>query len=324
MLPLNETLQKWEDHQIVSPAEHDALLAHQQNRPVSLYWLLRTLLSVGILAFTTGIGILIYEHIDSIGHDALIISLAFLTGFCFYYAYRHSPSFSIKMTQNETKFTDVALLLACTLFLSLEGYVQWRYNVFGTRYGLATFVPAVVFLFCAYRFDHRGVLSMGLTALASWVGLTVAPLELLSSNDFSNPQLLYTAVVFSLVILAMAVFLEHRGIKPHFSFTYFLLVGNLLFISLLAGVFTETLWYIYVLLTLAATWFFFRYAQREQSFIFLLMAVVYGYIGVSYLAFKILPEESLVLMIPFYFMVSAGAVVWFIISYKKLLKNDTL
>ncbi|MCU0340446.1 MAG: DUF2157 domain-containing protein [Spirosomaceae bacterium] len=324
MLPLAETLRQWEEQQIVTPQQHQQLHDYERQRPVSLYWLLRTLLSVGLLAFTTGAGMLIYEHIDTIGHEVLIAVLAVLTAACFYYTYRYSAPFSTQLTQNEGKFADIALLLGCTLFLSLEGYVQWRYAVFGTRYGLATVIPAVLFLFCAYRFDHRGVLSMGLTALASWVGLTVAPLELFASNDFSDPSLIYTAVIFSLAVLGLSVFLEKQHIKPHFSFTYFLLVGNLLFVSALAGLFTDAYWYIFALLVLGAAWFFFRHAQRTQSFVFLLMAVVYSYICLTYLAFKILPEESLIFLVPFYFMASAGGVVWFIISYKKLLKNSAL
>ena len=44
----------------------------------SLHTELRLLLYLSVLLFTSGIGILIYQNIDSIGHDAIIICLFLL------------------------------------------------------------------------------------------------------------------------------------------------------------------------------------------------------------------------------------------------------
>ena len=320
MNPLTDLLDDWQQRQLLTPAESNQLENHERIRPVSLYILLRTLLYAGILLFTSGAGLLIYNNINTIGHDVLIGLLALLTAGCFYYTYRHSESFSTEQSDTATKLTDFVLLLGCTLFLSLESYVQWQYNLFGTRYGLATVIPAVLFLFCAYRFDHQGVLSMGLTALASWVGLTVAPLEVLSSNNFDDLTIIHTAIFFSLGMLGIAAFLDKKNIKRHFTFTYMLLVGNLLFISALAGLFSSEQWYLYALLVGVSAWYFFYYAQRTQSFLFLLMAAVYGYIAFTYLSFKFMAEEFWIFGGAFYFAASAAAVVWFLINYKKLLK----
>ncbi len=320
MNPLSDILAEWQQHDFVTAEQQLQLENHERNRPVSLYILLRTLLYAGILLFTSGAGVLIYKNIDTIGHDALIVALALLTGVCFYYTYRHSAPFSKGIVETESKFADFVLLTGATLFLSLEGYVQWRYHLFGTRYGLATFIPAVVFLFCAYRFDHRGVLSMGLTALASWVGLTVTPLEVMSANDFSSVTIINTAVIFGIAVVGISVLLEHRGIKKHFTFTYLLLAGNLLFVGALAGLFTSAYWYAYATVIAASAWYFFRYAQQTQSFLFLLMAIVYSYIAFTYLLFKWMDDAAVWLTLgSLYFVLSAAGVVFFILNYKKLL-----
>ena len=322
MNPLTTLLDDWLQRQLLTPTKRADLERHEQNRPVSLYFLLRTLLYAGMLLFTAGAAILIYKNIDTIGHDALIAVLALLTGGCFYYTYRHSAPFSAGMTDNESKLTDFVLLIGATLFLSLEGYVQWRYQLFGTRYGVATLIPAVLFLFCAYRFDHRGVLSMGLTALASWVGLTVTPLEVMTSNDFSNQSLVYTAVAFGIVTVGTALGLDRRNIKRHFTFTYLLLGGNLLFISALAGLFTAQEWYIFVPVLGLSCWYFFKYAQQEQSFVFLLMAVVYGYIAFTYLLFRWVDDADIWFSLgSLYFIGSSVGVILFIINYKKILRQ---
>jgi len=322
MNPLSEILTQWQTHEIISTAKAAPIKQAENMRPVSLSSLLRNLLYLGLILFTSGAGMLVYLHIDTIGHDALIVALALLTLVCFYYTYRHSSPFSLSEVNSEGKFVDFVLLLGALLFLLLEGYAQWRYSFFGTRYGLAAFVPAVVFLFFAYRFDHRGVLSMGLTALASWVGLSITPLEVLTGNDFGNFQIINTAIGFGGVVGTMGVGLAKGGIKVHFTDTYLLLTGNVLFVGALAGLFTTDYWFLYALLIAAGCGYFGWYARQKHSFIFLLMAVMYGYIAFTYLLFSEIDNADFwVAFGGFYFLASAGGIVFFILNYKKWLTH---
>lgn len=321
MNPLADILAQWEQLHLISSEERQRLQTLEKHRPVSVWWLLRTWLYVGILLFTSGAGLLIYKNIDTIGHQAIIGLLSVLMLGCFYYTYQHSAPFSKQEVETETKFVDFALLLGCTLFLSLEGYVQWQYNLFGTRYGLATVLPAILFMFCAYRFDHRGVLSMGLTALASWVGLTITPLEVWQANDFSGASAIYTALAFGQALIGVGLVLHRFNIKQHFTYTYLLLNGNLLFVSALVGLFSLDEWPLYVVLIGGWSWFFVWYARQYQSFLFLLMAAVYGYIAFTYLIFKVMDESFWVFLGFFYFVISAAGVVWFLVNFKKLLKK---
>ncbi|MBK7937893.1 MAG: hypothetical protein IPJ82_12740 [Lewinellaceae bacterium] len=82
----------------------------------------------------------------------------------------------------------------------MEGYWQYQYNVFGEKYGLATFIPMVLFFGTAYSFDNRGVLSLAVTMLASWVGITVTPMELLSKNDFNSLTIINTGVFLGILL----------------------------------------------------------------------------------------------------------------------------
>jgi len=322
MNPLSEILNQWQSQGIITPTQQELLEQVHKNRPVSLHTLLRNLLYLGVLLFTTGAGMLIYLHIDTIGHDALIIALALLTLGCFYYTYRHSPPFSLQEITAEGKFVDLVLLLGAMLFLSLEGYLHWRYAIFGTRFGLATFLPSVVFLFCAYRFDHRGVLSMGLTALASWVGLSITPFDVLTGNNFGSQQVIHTGIGFSIIVGGISLWLASRDVKKHFTTTYLVFTGNLFFVAALAGVFTSGISFLYTLLILAGSAFFIWYARQHQSFVFLLMAVLYGYIAFTYLLFSSIDAPNFWITFgSFYFLASAAAVITFVINYKKWLKK---
>lgn len=314
---LNELLEK----QLISNQQKAQIEAFENTRPMSVHWELRALLYAGIVLFTSGIGILIYQNIDSISHDVLIGLLALITAICFWHVLRQAQPFSTQEAAVPPQLADFVLLLGCLLFLALEGYVQYQYNLFGKRYGLATAIPAVFFLFLAYRFDHRGVLSMALTALASWVGLSVAPLQILK-NDFGNPPLIYTAVAFSMLAIGTALFLDSRNFKKHFTYTYLLLLGNLFFVAALAGLFSmETKGLFFVPFIAAACFVFMRYARAEQSFLFLLMAVLYGYIAFTNLFYKLFDwnNEWAISLVYLYFIISAVGVVWFFLNYRKLL-----
>lgn len=316
-----DVLAALKERNILSPEQADALADFERKRPVSVHHELRAALYVGILLLTGGLGLLIYEHYDEIGDLTIIGGMAGLCAAAFVYAWRNRPPFSSEQTRNRTVFGDYALLLACLLFLSLEGYAQYRFTLFGTRYGLVTFLPAVLFVALAYRFDHRGVLGMGLTALASWVGVTVRPLELrLKTNFFDEPTVL-AAIGLGTVLIGAALWLEKKRIKAHFTYTILVMAGNLLLIALLAGVFNfEGRRWLYALPLFAVCAAFDWLARREQVFLYRLMGVVYGYIGSTYLLFFRLldglnyPTEVYLI---YFILTGAGAVYYLTHSYRK-------
>jgi hypothetical protein len=304
---------------IISVQQADAVASFENSKAFSIHLELRTILYLGILMFSSGIGILIYEHIDTIGHQVIIASIALLTGFCFWYAIKNSPTFSRYEVIKVNKFAPYSLLLGCATFLALEGYLQFQYSLFGTKYGLAVLIPTILFFFNAYRFDHTGVLSMAITGLASWLGLTIAPLSVLSENDFTDPKLVWSAAVLGTVLVAFAWISSIKEFKKHFTNTYFLLGGNLAFIAILVGVFTLQPFAIFSVLGLALSAFFILTARRSQSLLFLLMGVVYAYIHITYLLTKLIGEAMMLALASFYFMISSVGVILFLLNYKKFL-----
>ena len=318
-----ETLLKELQQKGLISGEQNALISgYESTKAFSLHYELRTLLYLGITMLTGGLGVLIYQNIDSIGHGVIVALIALITLGCFGYAYLKRSPFSWLEVKNPSQFADFALLLGCMMFLVLEGYLQFQYNLFGTKYGIATILPAIIFIPAAYYFDHRGVLSMGLTALASWVGVSIAPLSVLSDNDFSAPNFLFTAIALGLVLSATGLFSEYKDRKKHFSFTYLLLGSNLTLIATMTGMFNHGNWFIYTFIALALCVGLFLYARQTQSYIFLLMGVIYGYIAFTFLLFKLLEainNESLWLLAMYYFLLSGVGVVMFLINIKKIL-----
>jgi hypothetical protein len=319
-----EILERLRAVNVLSPPEVERLAAYEQARRFSLHAELRTALYVGVLLLSGGLGVLIYQNLDTIGHQVITAGITALMAGCFWYVWRERKPYANGFVRHASPLPDYALLLGCLLFLSLETFVQVQYQFFGTRYGLATILPAVFFLALAYRFDHRGVLAMGLTALASWVGLAAAPLEVLSENAFSAPSVRHTALVFGVAVTGAALLLERWTIKAHFTPTFLILAGNLSAVAALVGWFGEApAAYAYLPLVLGWCAVFLWYARRTHSFFFLLLAVGYAYVAVTYLFFRILPEDLALAFALYYFVLSCGGIVWFLFQYKRLLGIPT-
>ena len=206
------------DKQFISETEFEKIKAWQQ-KPVSVHWDLRSLLYLGILLLTTGLGIVVYKNIDTIGHDVIIVVIAIACIACFGYCLKNAKGYSNRKIESPNIWFDYVLLMGCLLLLTFIAYLQYQYNVFGNRYGLATFIPMVILFIAAYYFDHLGVLSLAITNLAAWAGISAAPLQLLQSNDFSNEQIIYTAVVLGVGLVAVSFATGYKNIKSHFSFT---------------------------------------------------------------------------------------------------------
>ncbi len=316
----NHLLAELEQMQLITSETGTQLQIYERSKPVSLFFFLRGMLYLGITALTTGAGILIYQHIDTLGHTLLMVALGLLTAGGFAYAFRKGKPFSPGRVEHTEGAVDTAVLLGSLLFLALEAYAQYQFTLFGTRYGLAVFLPALLFLYIAYRFDHQGVLSLGLTALASWVGLTATPNEILVSNDFSQPWVIYTALLFGIVVVGISYLLEKLGIKKHFSYTYLLVGGTLYLCACLGGLFTLDSWQLlFGLLLGLGCYVFYQKARQDESLLFLLISVLFGYTGITYLLFHNIPLEIGVAMGSLYFLLSAAGVVWFFLNFKKLI-----
>src|SRR6187402_2617250 len=94
----------------------------------SVSYELNSLLYLGVLLFTAGVGILVYQNIGDLGHVLSIIALSILTIGCFFYSFRNSPSYSNAKITPPTSYFDYIVLLGCLLFISVLGYLQFRYS----------------------------------------------------------------------------------------------------------------------------------------------------------------------------------------------------
>ncbi|MDN5288450.1 MAG: hypothetical protein JWR38_4724 [Mucilaginibacter sp.] len=267
-------------------------LQQKEEKPVlfSIHWEIKTLLYVGVLLLTAGLGVLIYENIDSIGHQFVLLLIALICIGCFAYCSKKALPFSAQKVNSPNAYFDYILLLGSISFVTFVGYLQFAYQVFGTNYGMATLIPMLILFFIAYYFDHLGILNMAIANLAVWMGVSVTPKQLLADNNFNTGTIIYTYLLLGILLLAGALLTQHFKFKKHFKFSYQHYGIHVTYIALLAGYFHYYDLDIappFMLGILLLSVLMYRDAYKSKSFYFLLLVILYAYIAVSCLAVRL-------------------------------------
>jgi hypothetical protein len=321
---------------LISPTSAEKVRIISENRLFSFHWELKTLLYLGVLLLSGGLGILIYKNIDTIGHQAILAFIALISAGCFAYCIKQKRPFSWNRVSAPNGFFDYVLLLGCLTFISFITYLQVQYNVFGTRYGAATFFPMLVLMLSAYYFDHLGILSMAVTNFAAWLGLTVTPLQLFDSNDFlATTRLTATGVLLGLFLIFIAYMGDRKNLKKHFAFTYSNFGVHIFMIACLTGLMRDGLGYRYeetksvgfmgwFILLAIATVFCYKQALKKKSLYFMLIITLYGYVGLSFVIVRGLVEmdnEGAFYLGMMYFVASGIGAIMFLVNINKLIKK---
>jgi hypothetical protein len=294
----------------------------------SVHWELKTLLYLGVMLLSGGLGVLIYKYIDTIGHQVVLAFIAAISIGCFVYCFKHKLPFSWGKVKAPNTGFDYILLLGSISMITFVGYLQYKYQVFGLNYGMATFIPMLALFFIAYYFDHLGILSMAIASLALWLGISVTPKALLAYGTFNSIHIIFTYVAFGLILLAFNYLSQRFDIKKHFKFTYHHYGVHVTFIALLAGYFdgyddiTNSIWLI-PFFALAA--FVYFDARRERMFYFILLAILYSYFALACLItrtlYGIMKYDAIYLLL-MCFIASAIGLIFLLINVNKSLKQD--
>jgi hypothetical protein len=282
---------------------------------VSVFYELRSLLYLGVLLLTTGVGILIYLNIGDLGHLISIGALIVVTAICFAYVFKNAPAYSNLPVKGPTPYYDYIVLLGALLFISVLGYLQFQFNILDENLGHITLITSAFFFYIAYRFDHVGVLSLAITALASFFSISVSPQKWYSGDFLSEANLHVTGIIFSVVVAGVAMVLDKRSIKTHFTFTYVNFCCLIFFTGAVSGLFVDyQIYLVYVLLIYAGCAFAYFMARYKKSFIFMLYGFIAGYIGTTYLLAETILDDPAVWLL--YSLASCGGFVFFIIRFK--------
>jgi hypothetical protein len=295
-------LAQWTERGIISPEQHSRLAALARGEPLSLYLELNLLLYAGVLAFVGGLGWTVTTWSAQMGDVLILTVLSALIGACLWYCFSRAPAWSPLAVPSPSLIFDYVLYLASLLWSVELGYIETRFQLFSGQYDFYLLASAALFFFLAYRFDNRLVLSLALSSLAAWFGLSLSHWSPWSGR--TEEAYRQSAILYSLLIAASGAVARRRAIKPHFFGTYLNIAANVLFWALLSGVFNRTGYWPWFLALLAACAASLAWGLRRREFSFVAYAAVYGYIGVSSVLIRDFNNLSLVLT---YFLVTGVA-----------------
>lgn len=312
------------DKNLITENQYQEIKSYRNLNIFSLNAELKLFLYLSVLLFTSGIGILIYENIDTIGHIALLSILLMVIAVCFYYCFKNSKGFQKTETVFESPFLEYLVLAANILTCIFIGYLQFQYKPFGTHYDLATLIPTLISFFCAYYFDNKSVLTIAITGLAAYIGLSVTPQDLLHNDFYSNQTLSYSAIILGGLLILWTIYSSRTNFKTHFNFIYLTFALHLISIasiSNLADSDYDGIWLLFGLVLAASSYYFYKISHEIKAMSLYIFMIVYAYIGLNIFFFRIFDFidfsgiwELFIFMLPVYFI---GSIVIFI----KLLKN---
>jgi hypothetical protein len=138
--------------------------------------------------------------------------------------------------------------------------------------------------------------------------------EIHSAGDWLWGHMRFAAIAYGISALTCGTALHARGIKGHFLDIYLNFAAHFILIALLSGVFERQGYIAYFIFLLAACAVSVVYAQKTRSFLYLVYAVIYGYIGLSAVVVRHLEDMTEIFG---YFIVSSAAIVWWLFSMSR-------
>jgi hypothetical protein len=295
-------LDQWKNQGAISPEQHVHLTKLSRREPFSLFLELNALLYAGVLAFVAGLSWTVITWSQQLGAVLVLAILTIILSACFWYCSSRATAWSPAETPSPNLIFDYVLYLGSFVWGVELTYLENRFHVLSGQWDFYLLATAVLFFLLAYRFDNRFVLSLGLSSLAGWFGLTISHFP-----SHENAAYRQYALIYCLLVGLGGAILKRYALKPHFFSTYLNIAANIYFWTALSGVFEQRdfgLWFLALLIGCAAS---LAWGLKRRQFAFVAYSAVYGYVGISSLLLRSFTGETAFLS---YFVVTGVAMLW--------------
>lgn len=242
----------------------------------SVHQELKLFLYIGILMTITGAGLTVKQYFANLGDIVIISSLTLCFAAAFFYCFIKGNPFSADETASPHIAFDYILFFGCAFFSMDIAYIETQFHLLGDSWKSYLLISSGLFILLAYRFDNRLVLSMALSTLAAWFGFTLSEYHFAFEKYYRE-----YAILYGVIVLLLGGLLYRLRIKKHFFDIYLNFAVHFLCIALVSGVAEYKIFSLYfpaLILACAALIF---YSVKVRKFLYMLYAVVYGYIGIS-------------------------------------------
>lgn len=253
---------------------------------VSVRFEIRTLLYVGGLLLTSGVGVLVALHQEEIGPLAIAAGITLAAAGSLIWVARRAAPFSWGEVPSPDVAFDYVLLLGLLLVAADLAYVEVQFTVLGPRWAYHLLLVGLLYMLAAYRGDSRTALGLALATLAAWRDLSVSLVPAMIGPGVAA-DLRASAIALGALYVGAAVLSVRLARKAHFE-EVFASTGLLLLLGgLLSGVLDDrqawTTWLVAVLLTAGGVM---AVAFRLGRSLYFAVALVAAYLALVRLLFE--------------------------------------
>jgi hypothetical protein len=309
-------LKKLRDEQKINAGQADILLDLYERRIIPVHRELRFFLYFGILLIVAGTGLTIKQYFVHLGDIAIIASLSLCCTAAFVYCFWKGSPFRFGEVPSPNIAFDYILFLGCALFSMDIAYIEMQFHILSEGWKNYLLISFVLFIILAYRFDNRLVLSLALSTLAAWFGFSLASWRLFSFAEYYR----FYAMIYALILLGMGILSSRMALKKHFFDIYFNFAAHFLCVALIAGVAEYKLFSLYFPALLIVCIGLAFYSVRVRRFLYMLYAVIYGYVGLSIVVVDRIHRETFLIFA--YFIVTSGLVIYFILKMSRQSREE--
>lgn len=325
----NRNVQKLLDKELLSKEQEVGIRNYFSLGIFSLRNELLFLMYLSVLLFTSGVGVLIYKNIDTIGHSLILLAMFVLIVVGFYFSFKESKGFSKEDIDFENPVYNYLVLLAVILSCSFMGYIQFQYAVFGSYFEISIYISAFIALASAYYFNNKSALSIGITALITSLGISLTPRTLINNDVYWNETLSYYGLLLGIIITLWSVYSKKIDLKKHFDLVLLTFALHLMSICCIAGLIND-FWMLFIFFMAGSSYFFYQKSFEIQAISIYIFTLLYGFVGFNIFIARLLGHtdledfwELLIIVLPIYFITS---IVLFVKAIKNFNKktNDSL
>jgi len=211
----------------VAALKRDGVLAPEQARLfgrvargelVSLHAGLQVLLYLGVLAVTSGVGLLFKDQIQNLGPLTIAAVVALAAGLCLVWVAQTCPPFTRAAVVAPHFMADTALNLGALLAAADLAYIENRFAPLGPNWSYHLLVVSIFYSGLAFRFDSRSLFGLSLTTFAAWRGVAATSVERSLFGFFDDANVVrLNALACGLAFVIIGGVLLRRRLKAHFE-----------------------------------------------------------------------------------------------------------
>jgi hypothetical protein len=185
---------------------------------VSLSAAIHGLLYLGVVAVTTGVGLLFRNEIANLGPLTIALAVLVAAGLCLAWVARRAPAFAPGEVESPHFAFDYVLVLGALLASGDLAFIESQFSALGEQWPLHLLLTSLFYLGLAFRFDSRTLFGLALTSFAAWRGVASTSVERAFFGFFDDTDAMrLNALACGLVFILLGRELARRRFKPHFE-----------------------------------------------------------------------------------------------------------